>query len=288
MKRSLSSAFRESNSQGLKTLASKVGFAISVLVIVSPAILVFIWMLSLSLKNDLDNTTYPPILIPHAWAWENYVNVFENNPFVLYTWNSIIVSGVSTLLALALGVPAAYGLAKAKASGWAAVVLIARMTPGLSFLIPLFILFRYIGLTGTVYPLIIIHLVISLPIIVWVMLGYYETMPHELEEAALTDGATIWQAFYKVALPISRPGITVAGILAFIFSWNNFIFGVVLAGRETRTLPVAVFTQMSGEQLAWGQLAASALIVTAPVLILTIFVQREIVAGLSAGAVKGG
>jgi multiple sugar transport system permease protein len=257
-------------------------------VIVSPAILVFVWMLSLSLKNEIDNTSYPPVLIPTEWAWRNYALVFEQNPFLLYTWNSIVVSGTATLAALLLGVPAGYGLAKARASGIAVLVLISRMTPGLSYLIPLFILFRMIGLTGTLIPVIVTHLVITVPIVVWVMMSFYESLPRELEEAALIDGATLWQAFQKVALPLSRPGVTVAAILSFIFSWNNFIFGVVLAGRETRTLPVAVYNALSFEQVSWGPLAAAALIVTLPVLVLTVFVQREIVGGLAAGAVKGG
>jgi multiple sugar transport system permease protein len=285
---SLRGAFAHSPALGLKVLARKVGFAFAVFVIVSPAILVFVWMLSLSLKNEIDNTTYPPVLIPTEWAWSNYAAVFEQNPFLLYTWNSIIVSGTSTAVALLLGVPAGYGLAKARASGIAVLILISRMTPGLSYLIPLFILFRLIGLTGTLYPVIITHLVITLPIVVWVMMSFYESLPRELEEAALIDGASLWQAFQKVALPLSRQGVTVAAILSFIFSWNNFIFGVVLAGRETRTLPVAVYNALSFEQVSWGPLAAAALIVTLPVLILTAFVQREIVGGLSAGAVKGG
>ena len=285
---SLRGAFAYSPAFGLKVLARKVGFAFAVFMIVSPAVLVFLWMLSLSLKNEIDNTAYPPVLIPNEWAWSNYAVVFEENPFLLYTWNSIIVSGVSTAVALLLGVPAGYGLAKARASGIAFLILISRMTPGLSYLIPLFILFRLIGLTGTLYPVIITHLVITLPIVVWVMMSFYESLPRELEEAALIDGASLWQAFQKVALPLSRPGITVAAILSFIFSWNNFIFGVVLAGRETRTLPVAVYNALSFEQVSWGPLAAAALIVTLPVLILTAFIQREIVGGLSAGAVKGG
>lgn len=288
MKISLRSAFGHSMAFGLKTLARKAGFAFAVFMIVSPAVLVFLWMLSLSLKNELDNTAYPPVFWPSEPAWYNYVTIFEQNPFLLYTWNSIIVSGVSTLLALIVGVPAGYGLAKARAEGWGLIVLISRITPGLSYLIPLFILFRALGLTGTLYPMIIIHLVISVPIVVWVMLGFFESLPHELEEAALIDGANLWQAFYKVALPLSRPGIVVGAILSFIFSWNNFVFGVVLAGRETRTLPVAVYNSLSFEQLSWGPLAASALMVTLPVLLLTVFIQKEIVTGLTAGGVKGG
>jgi multiple sugar transport system permease protein len=120
------------------------------------------------------------------------------------------------------------------------------------------------------------------------MIGFFEGLPPDLEEAALVDGATIWQAFYHIAMPLARPGIVVAMILAFIFSWNNFIFGVVLAGRATRTLPVAVYNVISFEQVSWGPLAAAALLVTLPVLLLTLLMQKEIVAGLTAGGVKGG
>ena len=120
-----------------------------------------------------------------------------------------------------------------------------------------------------------------------IMLAGLQGIPRELEEAALIDGATRWQVFRHVALPIARPGMAVA-FLAVIFSWNNFVFGIVLAGRETRTLPVAVYNMISFDQLSWGPLAAAALIVTFPVLLLTVFAQRQIVAGLTAGAVKGG
>ncbi len=138
------------------------------------------------------------------------------------------------------------------------------------------------------WPQIIIHLVLTVPIVIWIMIGYFETTPLELEDAALIDGASRWQVFYYVALPIARPGITVAFILSVIFSWNNFVFGVVLAGRETRTLPVAVYNLLSFDQIAWGPLAAAALMVTLPPLLLTVFAQRQIIAGLTAGAVKGG
>ena len=185
-----------------------------------------------------------------------------------------------------IGVPAGYGIARMRATKAAVVVLIARMTPGLSYLIPLFLLFQWLGLMGTLVPQIIAHLVITVPIVIWIMIGYFETTPLELEEAAVIDGADRWDVFRHVALPIAKPGITVAFILAVIFSWNNFVFGVVLAGRETRTLPVAVYNMLSFEQLSWGPLAAAALIVTLPVLILTIVAQRHIVAGLTAGAVR--
>jgi multiple sugar transport system permease protein len=272
----------------IKRVLSKIGFFFAVVVIVSPAILVFLWMLSLSLKTEIENIAYPPIFIPEHPTFANFVQVFQASPFARYLLNSIIVTGSATVLALAVGIPAGYGIAKAKAYKIAVLVLIARITPNLSYLIPLFILFRALNLTGTLWPLVITHLVITVPIVVWVMIGFFESLHPDLEEAALIDGCTLWQAFRYVALPLSKPGIVVASILAFIFSWNNFIFGVVLAGRETRTLPVAVYNVLTFEQISWGPLAAAALLVTLPVLILTVVVQREIVTGLTAGGVKGG
>jgi multiple sugar transport system permease protein len=264
------------------------GLVFAAIVLVSPAILFFIWMLSLSLKFEIDNSAYPPILIPTKVTWDNYVQVMQSNRFVQYFFNSLIVTGSATLLGLAVGVPAGYGIARMKAMKSAFVVLIARMTPGLSYLIPLFLLFQWLGLMGTLLPQILIHLVITVPIVIYIMISYFETTPMELEEAAIIDGAGRWQVFRHVALPIAKPGIAVSFILAVIFSWNNFAFGIVLAGRETRTLPVAVYNMISYDQLSWGPLAAAALIVTLPVLLLTMFAQRQIVAGLTAGAVKGG
>jgi multiple sugar transport system permease protein len=265
----------------------RLGFWLSLLILLSPVVFVFLWMLSLSLKPDVENTAYPPIFIPRHPTLDNFREVFTNSPFGLYALNSLIVATVSTALSLLIGVPAGYGIAKSRAYGLAAFVLISRMTPGLSFLIPWFILFRYLGLNNTLWALIVTHLVIGLPITIWVMMGFFEDLHPELEEAALVDGAGIWAAFRDVALPLARPGMIVAAILAFIFSWNNFIFAVVLAGRETRTLPVAVFNVLTFEQLAWGALAAAALVVTLPVLILTAFVQRQIIVGMTTGGIKG-
>ena len=265
----------------------KIGFWLSVVVIVSPAILVFLWMLSLSLKNELDNSTYPPVFIPSPPTLANFVQVFKDNSMGLYFWNSIVVSGLGTLIALLVGIPAGYGIARAQAHKLTVLILIARMTPALSYLIPLFTVFQFLGLNNTLTALVITHLVITVPIVVYIMAGYFETLPKELEEAALIDGGSVWTTFRYVALPLARPGIIVGTILSFIFSWNNFVFGAVLAGRATRTLPAAVYNVLTFEQLAWGPLAAAAIVVTLPVLLLTIIIQKEIVVGLTAGGVKG-
>jgi multiple sugar transport system permease protein len=272
----------------LRKLLKKLGFYLSVAVLVSPALLVFLWMLSLSLKNELDNTAYPPVFIPSPPTFANYIQVFAQNNFGLYLWNSILVTGGAVLIGLLVGVPAGYGIARGKSAKFAVLILIARMTPALSYLIPLFILFQIVGLVGTKTGLMITHLVITIPIIVWIMIGYFENVPIELEDAALVDGCSPWQSFRYIAFPLARPGITVGGILAFIFSWNNFIFSVVLGGKESRTLPSAVYNSLTFEQISWGPLAAAALLVTLPVLLLTVVAQREIVAGLSAGGLKDG
>ena len=271
----------------LRRLVRRLAFGFAVAVIVSPAILVFLWMLSLSLKNELENLTYPPVFFPDPPTLANYVHVFSENAMGLYFRNSLVVSGCATLLALIVGVPAGYGIARLQASRTLVLILIARMTPALSFLIPLFTVFQFLGLNNTLTALVITHLVITVPIVVYVMAGYFETLPRELEEAALIDGGSVWSTLRYVALPLARPGIVVATILAFIFSWNNFVFGAVLAGRATRTLPAAVYNVLTFEQLAWGPLAAAAIVVTLPVLLLTVFIQKEIVAGLTHGGVKG-
>jgi multiple sugar transport system permease protein len=273
---------------GGKPIRTWIALGVSVVLLVSPAVLVFLWMLSLSLKTEIDNIAFPPVFIPSPPTLANYVEVFEKNRLLLYFWNSVLVTGGAVLAGLLVGVPAGYGIARAKAGKAAILILIARMTPALSYLIPLFLLFQVVGLVGTIWALIITHLVITIPIIVWVMIGYFEGVPQELEDAARVDGANIWQSFRYIALPLARPGIVVGAILAFIFSWNNFIFSVVLGGKNTRTLPSAVYNMLTFEQLAWGPLAAAALLVTLPVLLVTALAQREIIAGLSAGGLKDG
>jgi multiple sugar transport system permease protein len=142
-------------------------------------------------------------------------------------------------------------------------------------------------MSNSYQALVLTHLIIGLPLVIWIMLGFFEDVHPELEDAALIDGCSRFGAFLRVAMPLTRPGMVVAGILAFIFSWNNFIFAVVLAGPRLQTLPVAVFNVLTFEQVNWGPLAAAALLITTPVLILTVMVQRHIIAGLAAGGLKG-
>jgi multiple sugar transport system permease protein len=262
-------------------------FGLGLVVLMAPTVFFFFWMISLSLKTEVENLAYPPVLIPRALTLANYTYVFDNTSLPRFAINSVIVAVGSTGLSLLLGIPAAYGIARSRRYGTALLILVARMTPALSYLIPWFLLFQQLGLANTYQALILTHLIIGLPLVIWVMIGFFEGVQQELEDAALIDGCSRFGSFLRVAVPLTRPGVVVSGILAFIFSWNNFIFAVVLAGPRLQTLPVAVFSMMSFEQTNWGPLAAAALLITAPVLILTMAVQRDIVAGLAAGGMKG-
>jgi multiple sugar transport system permease protein len=191
------------------------------------------------------------------------------------------------MLALLLGLPAAYAIARFKLQKLAIAILVALIMPGISYLVPWFIMFSRLKLIGSYTTLILAHLMITLPMTIWLMIGFFEDIPSELDEAALIDGCNPWQAFFKIALPLTRPGIAASAILSFIFSWNNFMFSLVLANQDTRPLPVAVFSFISYTQVDWGGLNAAATIVTLPVLIMILFAQKHMVRGLTLGSVKG-
>jgi multiple sugar transport system permease protein len=251
-----------------------------------PTVFVFYWMITLSLKPQVEATAYPPSFFRFSVTTAGYREVFTKYPFLLYTWNSLVVALGCTALGLAVGLPAAYSIARWRQRRLALTILVARIIPGISYLIPWYIFFRNLRLVDTHAALILTHLIVGLPIIIWVMIGFFEDVPPDLEDAALIDGCSYLGVFWRVALPLVRPGVVATGILSFVFSWNNFLFSVILAGRQTRTLPIAVFNMISYEEINWGTLAAAATMITLPVLVLALIVQRHIVTGLTFGAVK--
>jgi len=272
---------------GTKKLLTKIAFYAAVVVVMLPTVFVFYWMITLSLKPQIEAAAYPPIFFNFTVTFRGYVEVFAKHPFLLYTWNSLVVAVGSTLLGLIVGLPAAYSIAQWRQHKLALAILVARIIPGISYLIPWYILFRNLKMVDTYQALILTHLVVGLPITIWVMIGFFEDIPPDLREAALIDGCTDYGAFWRVAVPLVKPGVVATAILAFIFSWNNFLFSVILAGRNTRTLPIAVFNMIGYEEINWGPLAAAATLITLPVIILTLIIQRHIVTGLTFGAVKG-
>ncbi len=275
------------SNKGMHKLLKNVGFYALVAIFMFPTVFVFYWMITLSLKPQIEAAAYPPIFFRFSVTFKGYMEVFAKHPFLLYTWNSLVVATGCTLLGLIVGLPCAYSIAHWRQQKLALTILAARIIPGISYLIPWYILFRNLKMVDTYQALILTHLVVGLPIIIWVMIGFFEDIPVELREAALIDGCTDYGAFWRVAVPLVKPGVVATGILSFIFSWNNFLFSVILAGRTTRTLPIAVFNMIGYEEINWGPLAAAATLITLPVIILTLIIQRHIVAGLTFGAVKG-
>jgi len=274
-------------SKRFQQLTKTIGFYALVILVMLPTVFVFYWMITLSLKPQVEAAGYPPSFFRFTVTLKGYVEVFAKHPFLLYIWNSLVVATGTTLLGLIVGLPAAYSIAQWKQQKLALTILVARIIPGISYLIPWYILFRNLKMVDTYQALILTHLVVGLPITIWVMMGFFEGIPPDLREAALIDGCTDYGAFWRVAIPLVKPGVVATAILAFIFSWNNFLFSVILAGRNTRTLPIAVFNMISYEEISWGPLAAAATLITLPVILLTLIIQRHIVAGLTFGAVKG-
>lgn len=257
---------------------------IVILLILFIFIFPFIWMAMASFQRQIDiispDLRFTPTMI-------NYENVVSQYNFLQFMFNSLIVGLFSTALSLLLGLPAAYAIARFHYDWLGVILLAARIVPGITFLVPWYILFSAIGLTGTYTALIASHMLVSMPFVVWVMVPFFEGLPVEIEESARIDGATMLGTFTRIVLPLAVPGIVTATIMSFIFSWNNFMFSLVLSSDETRTMPVAIFNFISYASVDWGGLMAAAVLITLPVLVITIFMQRYIVSGLTAGATKG-
>ncbi|MFO8148735.1 MAG: carbohydrate ABC transporter permease [Trueperaceae bacterium] len=267
-------------------LVKTVGIYLLIAVVLVIMLFPFYWMILTSLRSQVDNVSRVPVWV-FTPTLENYQNVIARNNFLTFTWNSFVVAALSTGIGLVLGLPAAYSIARFKQDGLALAILIARLTPYITYLVPWYLAFRALGLIDTYLALTLTHLIVGMPLIVWIMISFFEGVPQDLEEAAFVDGATRIGAFMRVILPLSTPGIVAASILAFIFSWNQFLFSLVLSGPNTRPVPVAVFNFISYGQIDFGGLGAAAVLITLPVVILTLIIQRWIVTGLTMGAVKG-
>lgn len=272
--------------QRLRRLLGNLLYVLALLLVAAFLLTPFLWMVLNAFKTPLQVIRLPPELIFEP-TLRNFQNVFGTQNFMRYIMNSVIIGGGCTLIGLLIGLPAAYSIARFRQNRLAIGILMARMVPGITFLVPLFIIFRQLGMVDTYTSLILAHMLVGLPFIVWVMVPFFESIPRELTEAAVVDGASAIRAFVTVVLPLSGPGIVTAAILSFVFSWNNFMFSIVLASSRTRTVPVAIYNFISYAQIDWGGLMAAAVVITLPVLVLAIVTQRYVIRGLTAGAVKG-
>ncbi len=251
----------------------------------------FLWLVTTSFKLESDYLAYPPRLIPETWTLEGYRVLFQREQLGHYFLNSLVITLTSTALSVALGSMAAYSLARAtlpfRLNGIIAFwMLLTRMYPAIATAIPYFLIIRDLNLLDTRWALIITHTSFNLPFVVWLMIGFYQELPRELERAAMVDGCNAWQRFTRIVLPISGPAIVATSILAAILSWNEFLFAVMLTRNEARTLPVVMGGFITDKGLLWNQMTALGVITVLPVMLFAIAVQRYLVRGLTLGAVK--
>jgi multiple sugar transport system permease protein len=232
--------------------------------------------------------------IPPVWIFtptlQNYNEVFSSTDFSKYFLNSVIVALSTTAIAVALGTLAAYGFSRFRFRGhfWLRMsTLIPQMLPPIAIVVPLYVLFSSLDWVDTRQALIICYLTFTIPLSIWMMMGFFDDVPIELEEAAMIDGCSRFGALIRVSLPLAIPGMAATAILAFLYCWNEFLYAVILTGRNARTLPVIITSFMTNKAVLWGRIAASGSLVLIPVLIFALLAQRYLVRGLARGAVKG-
>ena len=268
---------------------SKLGtaiYAIVLAVLILITIFPFVYMVLGAFKNNVDIVN-PEKVFMFEPTLNNFKTVFETYRFGRPIKNTAIISVCSTVFSLLIGLPASYAIARFKKRLLQAIILGVRIIPIIAFLVPLYLVFAEVGLTGTYTAIILANMIIALPFIVWVMIPYFESIPKELEEAAFIDGVTRFGAFIKIAIPLSVPGIMTVTIMSFITAWNNLLFGMILGSSDTQTLPTAVLNFISYTEINWGGLMAAAIIITVPIIIISIVLQKYVIQGLQAGAVKG-
>lgn len=264
----------------LEALATQV----MMIAIVGPFFFIFFFMFWNSLKPDY------LFFEPGTWVfepmWSNYIDVYEQSDLVRNIGNSLIISSMATLIGLGCGLLTAYTVARYNLQKLAMAILLTRMVPYITALVPFWIVYKHVGLLNTYTGLILSHLVITIPFGVWIMIGFIEDIPKDLEEAAWIDGASRTQAFLKVILPLATPGMVATAILCFIFSWNNFQLALVLGGFDVSTAPVSVFKYADPEAGGSGQMMAAATMVTIPVFFIVLAIQKQLAAGLTVGGIS--
>jgi multiple sugar transport system permease protein len=280
-----------------KTLGA-IGMSLGLILVLAFIVLPLLWMLLMSFKSRTDVMAIPPKIV-FTPTLVNYQRLFFGtqkagydavpSDFPRAMVNTIIIAGGATLLSVITGTLAAYALARLHFKGrdfMAFSVLSFRFSPALSIILPVYAIYRRLGLYNTHIGLILIYQTISLPLIIWVVRSYIESIPVDLEQAALVDGYSWWGAFTRILLPLIAPGLAATSVLAFVFCWNNFTFGLLLGAAETHTLTVATSAFVSYEQVLWGVMAAASIVTILPAMVFIFLVQRWLIRGLTFGAVK--
>jgi multiple sugar transport system permease protein len=276
------------------TPGTRVGWTVAIVIVMFYALVPVLWLISLSFKTPA--TVSDKKFLPQDTTFDNYTTLFSgglDSPLLRPLINSVSIALIATVIAVTLASFTAYAIARLDFPGKTVILagaLAIAMFPPISVVGPLFDMWRALGLYDTYLGLIIPYLTFSLPLAIYTLVAFFREIPWELEQAAQVDGATPWQAFRKVILPLAAPGVFTAAILVFIFAWNDFVFAITLTSSDSaRTVPAALafFTGDSQFTAPTGNIAAAAILVTIPIIIFVLIFQRRIVAGLTAGAVKG-
>jgi trehalose/maltose transport system permease protein len=274
-----------------RKLVTDIAFYALVVVIVVFSVFPFYYAIvtSFTTGTDLFKINY----WPRVFSWANYETVLGGRNFVRSIWNSIFIATTTVVFALFLAVTASYALARVRFRGRGLLlmmILAVSMFPQIAVLAGLFELVRFLGIFNTPWAMIMSYVIFTLPFTVWVLTTFMRDLPVEIEEAAIVDGATPWIIITRVFLPLLWPALVTTGLLAFIGAWNEFLFALTFTSSETtRTVPVAIglLSGASQQEIPWGPIMAASVIVTVPLVILVLIFQRKIVAGLTAGGVKG-
>jgi multiple sugar transport system permease protein len=251
------------------------------------ALFPLIWMLILSIKSDAQMYTTTFVFTP---TLDNYRAVLLESDYIRYMIDSLIVAGGAVLVSIIAGVPAAYALARynfKKKEDIAFQILSFKFAPEILVVLPLFMIFQKLGIYDSYFGLIWVYQLISMPLLIWVVRGYFEDISIEIEHAAQVDGYTWYQIFFKMLIPLIKPGLVSASLLAFIFAWNSFTFPLILAGTNVQPITVAITKFLGTDSAHYGQLAVAATVSALPAIIFALCIQKHLVRGLSFGAVKG-
>jgi len=255
------------------------------------ALFPFLWMALSSVKPLRELYSVPPTWLPQNFSMENYTNVLFNSNIPRYFLNSVIISVGATAISIFLAALAAYGFARFNfrgKSGLQASILISQLLPTATILVPLYIILGHLGLINTYAGLILVYLIHTLPLCIWMLIGYFRSIPYEIEEAALVDGASRLTILFRIVLPLAVPGIVSTVVYCFVSTWNEFIFALVFAtDSRVKTLPIGLAEFTSEFNTDWGAVMAASMVMTLPVVILFFGIQKLFVGGLTAGAAKG-
>ena len=249
-----------------------------------------LWMVTSSLKSEADLFTLPPTMLPDPISTDGYQRAIERPTFTVALTNSIFVAIGSTLLTLFITLHGAYALARVRFFGrdfFAKFILCFYMVPAILLVIPVYLIMRWMHLADSIFGVMIIHTVLNIPFCLWLLRAFFLTVPSELEEAAIMDGASIVGAFYRIILPISMPGVAAAGLFSFIASWSEFLLAYVLVtSNANKTLPVVLAEEIIGFEMRWQALLAMGVIVLIPIFFACLLFSRYLIEGLTTGAVK--